>query len=82
MPLRPRKSSRVLLWSSIAEELRALVLVSGIPPSGVSASGANGDVFSKATAPGDVLDVRIEPAVFMDYQDARQRPDRFLGSAR
>jgi hypothetical protein len=66
-----------LVLVQLCEELARRVLVAGITIEWGQRVRSEREVLLQGDSPGDVLDVRIEPAVLMHHQDARQ-PSRAL----
>ena len=84
MALQPaRGGQHVLAGFALVEglELRAGgVFVAGVTADRQQGVGREGKVARQRHAPGHVLDVRIQAAVFVDHQHKRQRPG-FSGGA-
>ena len=55
----------------LAEELAAVIVVAGEAAYGGEAVGREGHEVGEGEAARDVLNVRVQAAVFVDYDDAR-----------
>jgi hypothetical protein len=78
-----RRCDEVLPGLGLVEflkQLARLVFVSWVAPEGEQGIRREGDEVVEGEPPGDVFNVRVEAAVFMDHQNRRQFALRLRGS--